>query len=279
MKKALAFLIGITSLIPFCSSAQQPTNVKYSLFHPVPKEKMREMETDRPGITESPYTIDAGHYQYETDLLNYEKVSTETSVQKTLLINHFNLKVGLTNNLALQLGFESFGSHKETDLSTGEQKIDKGIGNLNIRVKQNLIGNARGTFAASVLPYINVPTSKYQPDSRFEYGIIVPMELKLPKDWKLSMQLEGNRLMGKESAALHTAILQSLTISHDLVKDLEGMAETYYTYDFKDKSWSNFLNAALQYDIGENVKIDVGLSYGLQQDAEKTYYLGMAFRF
>jgi hypothetical protein len=279
MKKTLAFLLGIAAFIPFCSSAQQQAGVKYSLFHPVPKEQMREMETDRPGITESPFTVDAGHFQYETDLFSFQKESMETKEQKTLLLNHFNLKMGLTKGLALQLGLESFGSQEEIESATGLKETNKGIGNINIRLKQNLVGNSGGAFAVALLPYVNIPTSKYEPDSRFEGGLILPMELKLPKEWKLSMQLEGDRLKDKEYDALHTEFLQSLTISHEIIKDLDGMAETYYTYNFKDKSWSNYLNAALQYGFGENVKMDAGLNYGLQHEAEKTYYLGLAFRF
>ena len=32
---------------------------------------MREMSTDRPDKTESPYTVDAGHFQVEMDVLTY----------------------------------------------------------------------------------------------------------------------------------------------------------------------------------------------------------------
>ncbi|SEH88045.1 transporter [Epilithonimonas hominis] len=49
----------------------------YSLFKPVPKEQMRDMETDRPDVTESPYTIDAGHFQYETDMVRLIKDQSE----------------------------------------------------------------------------------------------------------------------------------------------------------------------------------------------------------
>ena len=34
---------------------------------------MREMSTDRPDKTESPYTVDAGHFQIEWDLFNFER--------------------------------------------------------------------------------------------------------------------------------------------------------------------------------------------------------------
>ncbi|MDB5019755.1 MAG: hypothetical protein JWQ28_882 [Pedobacter sp.] len=237
------------------------------------------METDRPGITETPFTIDAGHFQYETDLLSFEKESLENKDQKTFLFNHFNFKAGITNSLDLQVGLESFGSQQEIDAATGIKQTKSGTGNINIRLKQNLLGNFGGDFAISLLPYINIPTAKYESDSRFEAGFILPMELKLPNEWKLSMQLEGDRLKDKEADALHTEFLQSLTISREIVKDLDAMAETYYTYNFKDRSWSNYLNGALQFGLGENVKMDAGLNYGLQHDAKKTYYLGMAFRF
>jgi hypothetical protein len=43
----------------------------YNLFHPTPRELMREMSTDRPDTTESPYSVDAGHFQLEMSFLNY----------------------------------------------------------------------------------------------------------------------------------------------------------------------------------------------------------------
>ena len=39
----------------------------YHLFHPTPFALMRELNTDRPDKTESPFTVDAGHYQIELD--------------------------------------------------------------------------------------------------------------------------------------------------------------------------------------------------------------------
>ena len=44
-----------------------PDKSGYSLFHPVPRELMRELTPDRPDKTEGPFTVDAGHYQLEMD--------------------------------------------------------------------------------------------------------------------------------------------------------------------------------------------------------------------
>ena len=41
---------------------------QYTLFNPTPKEQMRPFNTDRPTKSNVPYTVDAGHFQIETDL-------------------------------------------------------------------------------------------------------------------------------------------------------------------------------------------------------------------
>jgi hypothetical protein len=74
-------------------------------------------------------------------------------------------------------------------------------------------------------------------------------------------------------------LLQSITVSHEILKGIEGIAETYYTYDFKQHHWANFLNAAMQISLSDNFRIDTGLNYGIQSDAEKTYFVGTSFRF
>jgi hypothetical protein len=284
MNKMLTLYTRLATIICFATlppalKAQETPKPRYTLFKPTPTALLRDMETDRPGITESPFTVDAGHFQYETDLISYEKEKSESKDQTTFLINQFNLKIGITTSTALQVGLESFGIQREQELPGGQKTTSRGIGDITIRLKQNILGNDGGAFAISVLPYVKIPTAQYDPESRFEGGFMVPMQLELPKEWKLGMQLEGDRLKDKDLNAVHTEFLQSLSISHALIKDLEGMAETYYTFNFKDKHWANFLNAAMQFEAAKNLKLDAGLNYGLQHDAEKTYYLGMAVRF
>lgn len=251
---------------------------KYSLFHPTPKDQMREMETDRPDVTESPFTLDAGHFQYETDLLRFSHEQSDDKKIHTMLINQGNLKIGITGSTAIQIGFQSFGRQVEKDMVTGERKTTSGIGDLTFRIKQNLIGNNSGNFALAILPYIKVPTSKYDDQSRLEGGLILPMQFKLPGDWKLGLQVEADRLKDIDQQAMHTELLQSLTISHELWKGSDGIAETYYTYDFKAHQWSNFINAAVQVDVAKDFKLDAGLNYGIQHTAAKQYFIGASCR-
>src|SRR6266487_4848514 len=75
----------------------------YTLFNPTPRELMREMNTDRPDKTESPFTVDAGHFQIEADILNYSydrhnPAHTDTRVE-TVSIAPVNLKLGVRNDV------------------------------------------------------------------------------------------------------------------------------------------------------------------------------------
>ncbi|KFF10576.1 hypothetical protein IW15_19770 [Chryseobacterium soli] len=271
----LPVLCGL--LFPCKGLAQKAPKDSYSLFNPVPRSQMREMETDRPDVTESPYTVDAGHFQLETDLVRTIKEIGESSETHTVLINQMNLKIGIANSTAIQIGFQTYGRQSEKEYDSGSKTISDGHGDLTFRIKQNLIGNDDGSFALALLPYIKFPTSKYE-DSRFEGGLIVPMQYKLPGEWNLGLQVELDRLKDQDEQAMHTEFLQTLTISHSIIKGIEGIAETYYTYDFKAHQFSNYLNAAIQVDVARDFKLDAGLNFGIQHTAAKHYFIGASYR-
>jgi hypothetical protein len=275
--KKICFLMSAVFL--FCASlkAQEKKSISYNLFHPVPKTALREMETDRPDVTESPITVDAGHFQYEGDLFRLERERSENTVTDSYLLNQANLKIGLTNSTAAQLVVQSFSYQSERSLGDGTMERSHGFGDLTLRIKQNLLGNDKGRFAIALLPYVKFPTSHAKKE-RYEWGLILPMSLELPGKWKLGMQLEADRLQDSEGPGLHTQLLESLTIGHEIVKHLEGIAETYYTYDISQHHFNNFVNAALQLEVAKDVKLDGGLNYGLQRDAMKSYFLGLSFR-
>src|SRR4051812_12503663 len=84
-------------------AAEAPDKSGYSLFRPVPDSLMRDMETDRPDKTESAYTVDAGHFQVEMDLLAYTYDRSSHETLKALSVAATNLKVGLLNNVDLQI--------------------------------------------------------------------------------------------------------------------------------------------------------------------------------
>ena len=85
---------------------------------------MREMSTDRPDKTESPYTVDAGHFQVEMDVLAYSYdrnngLPGDTRVE-SLSIAPMNLKVGLCNRADFQVFVETYNSVRTHVRATGQ---------------------------------------------------------------------------------------------------------------------------------------------------------------
>ena len=46
---------------------------QYDLFNPTPSELMRELSPDRPDATESPLTVDAGHFVIEASIFDWRR--------------------------------------------------------------------------------------------------------------------------------------------------------------------------------------------------------------
>src|SRR5829696_1709417 len=74
-----------------------------TVFDPTPREHMREFSTDRPDVTESPYTVDAGHFQLEMSFVEYAYDDDGDATLNEFSIVPSNFKLGLLNNVDLQL--------------------------------------------------------------------------------------------------------------------------------------------------------------------------------
>ena len=71
---ALSFyLVGTETASAEDAEKPLPDKSSYNLFHPTPDNVMRELTPDRPDKTESPYTVDAGHFQVEMSFVEFTK--------------------------------------------------------------------------------------------------------------------------------------------------------------------------------------------------------------
>src|SRR4051812_28444772 len=172
-----------------------PDKSEFNLFHPTPGSLLREFTTDRPDQTESPYTVDAGHFQLEMDILNYG-YDRYTPLRDNTRFEHvsigtLNLKVGLLNNVDLQLGIDSYTSIRAHDRATGAVETHRGFGDIVPRVKVNLWGNDGGPTAGGLIPFVKLPTNQGALGSKaVEGGVILPFAMTLPLDFGLGMMTE-----------------------------------------------------------------------------------------
>ncbi|MEO8795348.1 MAG: transporter [Daejeonella sp.] len=232
------------------------------------------MQTDRPDITENPYTVDAGHFQIETDLI--KRVENKTSEQNVIqnYYNLMNLKLGLSNSTDLQLVVQSF-VHQQNKSSNFSERTS-GFGDLSIRLKQNIFGNDKGKSALGIMPYINIPVSKFSEGNKIDGGIIIPFSTELKNDWSFSAQAELDII--SEGEKYQSSLLNSITFGKYLGKNWGLFLESYDTYNFSINEFAFYLDAGLIYSINKNLNLDAGFNYGVTKNSDKTIFLGFSFR-
>ena len=151
----------------------------YTLFNPTPAEEMREFNTDRPDTTESPFTVDAGHYQLEMSLFEYAHEHFNGERTDNLALLPLNLKAGLTNDLDLQLIVNPY--NRQWMRGRGESAHNAGFGSTELRAKYNLWGNDGGDTAGGVMPFVRFPTETGGlGNHHVEGGLILPLAVSLP---------------------------------------------------------------------------------------------------
>ena len=156
------------------TNSVQPDKGGCNLFNPVPENLMRDLSPDRPDVTESPYTVDAGHYQLEMDFANFTYNKTDGTTTKTWDVGDFNFKAGLLNNVDVQFVYDNYLNVQTKD-NSGKSTTQSGFGDFTTRLKINLWGDDGGTTAFALLPYVTFPTgTDGLGNGAVEGGVIFP---------------------------------------------------------------------------------------------------------
>ena len=263
-----------------------PDKSQYDLFHPTPREWMREMVTDRPDQTESPYTVDAGHFQLEMDFFTYGQDRVTSGGADTrvtdMAVAPINLKIGLLNNLDLQFMLEPWRTTKTEDRLTGESDRQSGFGDVVSRVKLNLWGNDGGRTAFAAMPFIKIPTSQDGlGNNAVEGGLILPLGIELPLGFSLGLMTEFDFVRDEAGQAYHPEFVNSLTIGHDIVGRLGGYLEFFSQVSTDTGAeWVGMIDVGLTYGFTADLRLDCGVNIGVTPAAEDWHpFIGVSMRF
>ena len=263
-----------------------PDKSRYTLFRPTPREWMRDMSTDRPDKTESPYTVDAGHFQVEADILNYayDRHNTDFSNTRveTVSIAPINLKAGLCNNVDLQLVIETYTSVRTHDRSTSVVQRNRGFGDITPRLKWNVWGNDGGSTALALMPFVKLPTNQDDlGNNSVEGGVIVPFAMPLPYDWSMGLMTEFDFVRDSAGTGHHPEFINSITFGHDIVGNLAGYVEFFSLVSAEsDSEWVGTVDLGLTFGLTEDIQLDAGVNLGITRSADDiSPFLGISWRF
>jgi hypothetical protein len=246
-------------------AATPPDKADYTLFDPTPDDQMRAFCTDRPPKANLPCTVDAGHIQYEADIVNWTNVHTGGVTTNTYLFANPTLKIGLTNTTDLELNMAPVET-VSTRSAFGKQTLT-GVGDLFVRVKANLAGAEGGDFQAAIIPYVKVPAAMPGIGNQaVEGGMIAPISFALPRDFTLLFDPEIDILRNQADFGKHTSYQTLANLSHALSSSVTGYVELWGQIDADPANttkqasldlsvswiaWPNLPN--LQFDMGSNI--------------------------
>ncbi len=277
--------VTVTTASALDGAARAPDKRGYTLFHPTPATLLREMNTDRPDKTESPYTVDAGHFQLEMDLASYtydrHNPARDGTLVRTWSVAPMNLKVGLGNQTDLQIILPTYSYVHTSDPAAGVSK-QRGFGDMITRIKWNLWGNDGGKTAFAIMPYVKLPTHQDQLGNRsVEGGLILPLAVELPAGWGMGLMTQLDLVRDGVSSGYHPEFVNSITFSHGIIGDLGGYAEFFSSISSERGSgWVGTVDLGLTYALTKNLQLDAGINLGVTRAADDwNPFVGLSWRF
>jgi Putative MetA-pathway of phenol degradation len=278
-----SIFLSLIAPASFCGAADaSQEKSRYNLFHPTPDNLLRELATDRPDKTESPTTVDAGHFQIEMDFATFTQDQMNGVSAKTWNIAPFNLRVGLLNDVELSLVFESYVQEDTEDKTAKKMSVLSGVGNFITRLKVNLWGNDGGRTAFAFFPFMKFPTGTGGLNNNsIEGGAIFPFSMTLPAKFELGMETGVVVSRNESSANYHEEFVNSITFSREIAGKLSGYCEFFSIVNTeRDSSWIGTADFGLTYALTENVQLDCGCNIGVTDAADDiNAFSGLSVRF
>jgi len=261
----------------FSPAQKAEAKARYTLFDPTPRNLMRELSPDRPDKTESPHTVDAGHFQLEMDLANFSRDRHERV--EAWNVAPFNLKAGLLSNVDFQIVFDNYLYSRNR---AEAPRVRSGVGDLTTRLKVNLWGNDGGRTAFALMPFVKFPTHTDSLGNRgTEGGLILPLAIELPGEWGMGLMTEVDVLRNGSGGGYHAEFVNSITVSHAIVGNLGGYLEFFSAVSTEHaQDWVGTVDCGLTYKINDDVQLDGGVNVGVSRAAEDINpFVGLTWRF
>ena len=286
LKTLCCLLAAAAALLSARAAENAATEDKshFHLFNPTPAKLLREMSTDRPDKTESPYTVDAGHFQLEMDAVNYtddrERSGGVTHKLEAWAIAPVNLKVGLWNRADFHLILETYNHARET--TGGARVTRRGFGDITARFKYNFWGNDGGKTAFAAMPYVKFPTSQDDlGNDSVEGGLILPLAVELPKGFGLGLMTQFDAVRDEDDGGYHAEFVNTITLGHDLVGKLAGYVEFFSLVSAERGSkWVGTFDVGFTYAVTDNLQLDAGVNIGVAKSADDwNPFVGLSWRF
>ena len=269
------------------SAMGQDDRSRYTLFNPTPDHLLRDLTTDRPDTTETPFTVDAGHVQIESTLFGFARSAGNGAgvIADTYEVATTNVRIGLTNSVEAGLVWQPYGIVRTHDPAGSMRQ--SGIGGLELRAKINLWGNDTfgrpGSSALGILSFATFPTDRHNGISpaNTEGGLIVPYAVKLTDKLGLGINAGVTWLKDDADSGYRALYLASASLGVEWSEKIGTYYEVAGRFDIEDpRNDIVALGTGVTYRLTKNVQLDAGVNFGMTSAADRVNpFVGATVRF
>lgn len=253
----------------------------YSFLNPVPDDKLREFETDRPGEALATTTVDAGRFQIESDIANY--IRDPRNRMTTLSFAAPTLRVGITNSAEFQIGSTLFSRVRQGPTQDEPAMTAQGVGDTILGAKFNLFGNDGGDSSAALIPSLKVPTASPGVGNDHVEGIVsLPYKTALGKsELTFTVQPTFGILRNDDNNGYRQdyGLVGSLGVPLSKTVTAEIELATNVSSERYSPVKSTF-DLAIQWKVTDNLQLDGAIYFGLNKATPRyNPYVGISYRF
>jgi hypothetical protein len=217
-------------------------------------------------ITESPDTVQPGHFLLEVDALSFS-IDRQPGLKYTAFgaATTF-LTTGLTSRLDLQLGAELYVSQKFD--AAGLIERDSGVGDVYVRAKYRFYESNDTYTAVAVLPYVKLPTnSGGVGNDAVEGGVIVPMRTQLIGGFDFAAMAALDFLRNDADDGYDTVLYGSAALTREITKAIGLYGEAVATKSSGGGAWSGTIGAGVTLTVSKYAWWDFAVYRGITDSA------------
>jgi hypothetical protein len=245
---------------------------------------MREFDPDRPDITDSPFTVDAGHIQFESGLFSYalSRPDREGIVTEEFDFGATDIRLGITNYAEVGLFVQPLNVVHMMFPSSSLDTWHSGPGSLDLHAKFNLFGNDNfektGAIALGLLPTLEIPT---EGGEHVQGSMAVPFAIKLSEKAELELMTEYDFIHNEEGSGYHVEFLNSGSLTYDWTSVLSTYFEVATLFGNEDPSGGIvILGTGVLYKFGHDWQFDFGSNFGVTRTSDRVNpFVGLTKRF
>jgi hypothetical protein len=271
------------------AATQPPDKCQYTLFNPTPVDQMRGMDIDRPSRTNTPHTIDAGHLQVETGIIDYSfyrgKYHGANTRSDTFGLGQFNFRLGVLDNLEINAVINSEDLLRNTDLLAHQSSRQNGFGDTVVGATLNLWGDESGdtvwATALGIQPQFKIPTARENiGNGHGELFVGLPFAVNLPAGFHLGFQSTLSWERNSQNNGETTGWQNSIAVDRAFFDRFDVYVEYWSHVSTEHHQMSQqTINVGVTISLTDNLAVDTGVDFGLNRATTTIECLaGFSFR-